>query len=212
MSAPDALLFIAPGCPHCPVVLQGVSELVKEGVIGRLTVVNVATHPEQAAEHGVRAAPWLRLGSFVLTGAQSLAQLRQWAERAASEEGGVHYLEELFKSGELVQAEHYIAAAPQRLALLLEIIANPEQAISVRLGANALLEGAGERGELQRLLSQLGELSRHADHRVRADACHLLGLSASPEARHLLEARLGDASEEVREIAADSLQLLPQLQ
>jgi thioredoxin-like negative regulator of GroEL len=61
-SPPDALLFIAPGCIHCPVVLQGLSELLKQTLIGKLTVVNVAAHPETAKEYGVRAAPWLQLG------------------------------------------------------------------------------------------------------------------------------------------------------
>ena len=45
-STPDALLFITPGCPHCPGVLQGLSEMVKQGTIGKLTVINAASHPE----------------------------------------------------------------------------------------------------------------------------------------------------------------------
>lgn len=205
---PDALLFITPGCPHCPVVLQGVSDMVKQGTLGKLTVVNVASHPELAAEHGVRAAPWLRLGPFTLTGAQTPAQLRQWAEWAGSEEGLQHYLVHLFKEGDLQAAEAFVAAEPQRLGLLLATLANPEEAITVRLGATALLEGYAGRGELQALLPQLTALSRHDDHRIRADACHLLGLTASPAARPILEARLGDENAEVREIAQEALQAL----
>ncbi len=209
---PDALLFIAPGCPHCPVVLQGVSDMVKQGVIGKLTVINVASHPELAAEHGVRAAPWLRLGPFTLTGAQTPAQLRQWAEWAGDERGVLHYIEHVLKEGDLNAAERFIAESTQRLVTLLEIITNPEEAITVRLGANALLEGYAGRNELQALIPQLSELSRHEDHRIRADACHLLGLTASAEARPVLEARLTDENDEVREIAAESLEALPMVQ
>jgi thiol-disulfide isomerase/thioredoxin len=61
---PDALLFITPVCTHCPSVLQSLSELVKQAQVGKLTVVNIAAHPEQAAEYDVRGAPWLRLGDF----------------------------------------------------------------------------------------------------------------------------------------------------
>lgn len=211
-TVPDALLFITPGCPHCPVVLQGLSEMVKQGTIGKLTVINAATHPELAAEQGVRAAPWLRLGPFTLTGAQTPAQLQQWAAWAGSKEGLLRYLEHLFKEGDLKAAEAFIAAQPERLALLLATIANPEEAITVRLGANALLEGYAGRDELQALLPQLTELSRHDDHRIRADACHLLGLTASTEARAALEACLQDENAEVREIATDSLAALPKLQ
>lgn len=209
---PDALLFITPGCPHCPAVLQGVSDLVKQGAIGKLTVINVAAHPELAAQQGVRAAPWLRLGPFILTGAQTLAQLQQWTQWASDEQGLLHYLEHLFKEGDLKGAEAFIAAQPQRLALLLDTLANPEEAITVRLGANALLEGYAGRSELQALIPQLAELSQHRDHRIRADACHLLGLTASAEARTILKTCLNDESAEVREIAADALATLPLLQ
>jgi HEAT repeat protein len=43
---------------------------------------------------------------------------------------------------------------------------------------------------------------------VRADACHLLGLTGSAEARENLRARLQDPNAEVREIAAEALAAL----
>ncbi|HEY0666180.1 MAG TPA: HEAT repeat domain-containing protein [Gallionella sp.] len=204
---PDALLFTAPGCPHCAAVLQGLNELASQGEIGKLTVVDAAQHPEQAAEYGVRTVPWLRLGPFTLTGAHSLAELRQWAEWASGEEGTVHYVEHMLKKGGYQHAAAFIEADTHRLKPLLAIVSNPEANLEVRLGVSALLEAhAGT--TLQQLLPQLAELSRHADHRVRADACHLLGLTGSPAARHLIEARLNDTHEEVREIAAEALQEL----
>lgn len=207
-STPDALLFITSTCPHCPVVLQGLSELVKQTVIGKLTVINVAAHPEMAEEYGVRAAPWLRIGPFTLTGAHSPAELRQWAEWSNAEEGTAHYVEHLLISGQYKDAKAFIAEDPQRLQALLAIVASPEKQIEVRVGVDALLEAYSKQAPLQRLLPQLEELSRHGDHRVRADACNLLGLSGSAAARPYLEICLKDTSEEVREIAAESLLLL----
>ena len=205
---PDALLFITPGCPHCTAVLQGLSELVKQALIGKLTVVNVAAHPEQAAEYGVRAAPWLRLGPFTLIGAQSPAELRLWAEWASGEEGVAQYIEHLLKQGGYQQAMAFIAADTLRLKPLLAVIANPEAGIDVRLGVSALLEAHANTPALQKLLPQLGELTRHADHRVRADACHLLGLTGSTAARTHVEICLNDAHEEVREIAEEAMEEL----
>src|SRR5512142_1818837 len=95
LTPPDALLFITRNCKHCPAVLQGLNGLIEQGRIGKLTVVDAAEHPEQAEEYGVRAAPWLRLGPFTLTGEQSPAELRQWAEWASGEEGIVHYVEHM---------------------------------------------------------------------------------------------------------------------
>lgn len=202
---PDALLFVAPGCPHCATVLRGLNELAKQGRIGKLTEVDIATHPELAAEYGVRAAPWLRLGPFTLTGTHSLAELRLWAEWASGEEGTAHYIEHLLKQGSYKQAVAFIDADTQRLKPLLAIIINPAANIEVRLGVSALLEAYANTPALQKLLPQLAALTRHADHRVRADACHLLGLTGSAAARIHVEARLNDAHEEVREIAAEAV-------
>ncbi len=205
---PDALLFITPVCTHCPAVLQSLSELVKQSQIGKLTVVNIAAHPEQAAEYDVRGAPWLRLGDFTLTGAQSITELKQWAAWASGEEGTAHYVEHLLKEGGYKQALAFIAADARRLKPLLVIVANPEANISVRLGVSALLEAYADTAELQALLPQLAELTFHPDHRVRADACYLLGLSGSVAARSFIDACLKDSNEEVREIAAEALEKL----
>lgn len=205
---PDALLFTAPGCPHCVTVLQGLNDLVKQGLVGKLTVVDVAEYPEQAAEQGVRAAPWLRLGPFTLTGAHSTAELRLWAGWANGEEGTAHYVEHLLTQGGYSQAAAFIDADTNRLKPLLAIVANPGAKLEVRLGTSALLEAHANTPELQILLPQLAELTRHADHRVRADACHLLGLTGSADARTPVEICLKDTHEEVREIAAEAMEAL----
>jgi len=208
---PDALLFITPTCPHCPAVLQGLSELVKVAAIGQLTVINVAAHPELAEKHGVRASPWLQLGPFTLTGAHSLAELRQWVAWSNSEEGVVQYIEHLLLSGQYQDAKKFIAEDPQRLQPLLTIVASPDKRIEVRVGVDALLEAYSNSPPLQNLLPQLAELTRHADHRVRADACNLLGLSGSAAARPYLENCTRDSSDEVRDIATESLALLQKI-
>jgi hypothetical protein len=205
---PDALLFITPVCRHCPSVLQSLSEMLKQSQIGKLTVVNIAAHPEQAAEYEVRSAPWLRLGAFTLTGAQSAAELKQWAEWASGEEGTAHYVEHLLTEGGYKQAVAFIAADTHRLRALLSIVANPEANISVRLGVSALLEAYAHTAELQALLPKLADLTRHFDHRVRADACHLLGLTGTAAAKPHIEACLDDANDEVREIAEEALQAI----
>ncbi len=204
----EALLFVANGCAHCASVMQGLGELVKLGLIGRLTVVNIAAHPELAAEQGVRATPWLRLGPFTLTGAHSPSDLRQWAKWASGEEGIARYVEHLLKQGGYQQAAAFIDADTQRLTPLLAIVADPGAKLEVRLGVSALLEAHAGTAALRLLLPRLAELTRHADHRVRADACHLLGLSGSASARVHVEACLSDANEEVREIAQEAIEEL----
>ena len=71
IAPPSALILISPGCPHCAQALKGLEELVKEGALARLEIVNIAVDPEPATSRGVRSVPWTQIGPFVLEGAQS---------------------------------------------------------------------------------------------------------------------------------------------
>lgn len=203
---PDALLFITPGCPHCPSVLQALSDMLKEGEIGMLTAVNVAVHPELAEEHGVRSAPWIKLGPYIFTGAMSASELRHWAVNV--EGGAARYVEYLLKQGGYKMAAAFVAEDTKRLGPLLSIVADPSANLEVRLGVSALLESYAGKDALKDLLQELAVLSRHQDHRVRADACHLLGLTGIEAAKAHLAARINDESSDVREIAKEALEAL----
>ena len=98
-----------------------------------------------------------------------------------------------------------VARMPAALADLLPIVANPEANLNVRFGAAAVLERYARTPALQALIPALGMLTGHGDPRVRADACHLLGLTVSPAAIKYLEARRDDPDPDVREIVAESL-------
>jgi hypothetical protein len=205
MTAPAALLLIAPGCPHCPGMLENLTRLLKEGVIGRLEAVNIAVHPEQAQALGVRGVPWVRIGPFELDGARTPQELRSWAERAADPRGMQDYLQLLLAEGGLAKAEGLLAQAPEHLPELIERITDPELPLQVRLGIGAVVEGLAGTEVLAATLPLLSGLASHADRRVRADACHFLGLTGRGEARATLQARLADEDAEVREIAEEAL-------
>lgn len=208
MPAPDALLLISTTCPHCPAMLSSLADLVKQGVIGRLEAVNLEQHPEIGQTLGVRSVPWLRLGRIELAGMHSKAELAEWANKADSDAGMADYFHMLLKEGQLPRAQAMIEADPTLLAAVLPIVGNIEASLNVRLGAGVLLENFAGTDTLQALLPRLGELSQHADARVRADACHYLGLTGNPAARPWLEARRDDDDADVREIAAESLEKL----
>jgi hypothetical protein len=206
--SPDALLLLTSQCPHCPAVLSALADLVKRGEIGQLQVVNIEQHPEIAATHSVRSVPWLRIGPFQLTGARTGAELRVWARRTETAEGISDAFHDLLKQADLAQVLQLIAAEPLRLAALLPIVANPEASLNVKLGVGVVFDEYAGTPALQALLQPLGELTRHGDARVRADACHLLGLTRSPQAVSWLRFALQDDHAEVREIAAESIEAL----
>jgi HEAT repeat protein len=148
------------------------------------------------------------MGPFELTGARSPAELEVWAQRAVSAEGMSDAFHDLLKQGGLAQVLALIQAEPARLAALLPIVATPEASLNVKLGVGVVFEDYAGSPGLRALVDGLGALTRHADARVRADACHLLSLTQAGEAGTWLQACLQDADAEVREIAAESLQTL----
>jgi len=205
---PDALMLLGPDCPHCPAVLEGLSALVKQGVVGRLEIVNIAMRPQVAQSLGVRGVPWVRIGPFELHGAYTAAELRAWAQRAGSREGMADYLRELLEEGRRGDALQMLHRERGRLPALVSLLADPEADITVRLGADSLLEEFAGTDELADLVDELGELSRHAEPRLRADACHYLSLTRDARAVPYLRERLSDEAADVREIAEESIQAI----
>ena len=208
---PDALLLITPTCPHCPAVLQALSQLVKEASIGSLEVVNIAAHPERAEALGVRGVPWIRIGEFELEGSHTPGELKQWVERASSPDGVAAYLTELLDGGQLPKALDALQRHPQWMVMVIDLVASGESGISVRLGIGAMLEELAGSKHLTTYLEPLAALLQSPNHGVRADAVHYLGLSRSPAVLPYLKQALQDAQPEVREIARETLDELAEL-
>ncbi len=202
---PTVLLFLSSHCPHCPAVLAGLSDLLKRAVIGRLEAVNIEARPDEAAKHGVRSLPWVRIGPFELTGALSPGELETWARRATGPAGMADAFHDLLKTGGASQVLRLVHDDPARLADLLPIVANPGASLNVRLGAGMVFEEFAAASALGALVPRLCELVCHEDVRVRADSAHILGLSRHVSARPCLETVLEDVDPDVREIAAESL-------
>ena len=201
----EAELLIATGCAHCPVVLEGLSSLIKEGVISSLRVTNIVSQPERAQELGVKSVPWLQLGPFTLQGLHSPAELREWAQRAGSLEGMSVYLHDQLKQGNLEAMVQLLAAQPQWLEALLPLLEDEDTDMKVRIGVDAMLESLAAQIDLSSLVKELGRLSQHERQALRSDATHYLSLTGSPAAIPYLEARLQDDSAEVRGIAEEGL-------
>jgi len=209
---PDALLLLAPGCPHCPAVLEGLGALVKDGALGMLEAVNIAVHPERAEQLGVRSVPWIRIGEFDLDGAQTPGELRRWAELAGTPQGMQAYFLHLLKNGRRAKVEEMARQEPQRLLALVDLLADDAASMAVRLGIGAVLEELQGSGIASVMVAGLGELTRHADPLVRADACHYLSLVGGAEIAPWLRACVDDPDAAVREMVAEILAEMDEIQ
>ncbi len=203
--APDALLLMGTQCPWCPGVLASLKKLLADGAIASLETVNIEEQPDLAAELHVRSVPWVRIGAFELEGLRSEQELREWAGKAGSAEGLSSYLDELLSSGGINKALGLVRKDPAGLDALLNLFADPDTQLNTRIGISAIMEDLEGSELLRERIVKLAELTRHAEARIRGDACHYLGLTGSPEASAHIRPLLEDADADVREVAAESL-------
>jgi hypothetical protein len=208
-NAPDTLLLIAPGCPHCQSVLGSLAELIKKGTIGRLEVINIAVHPQAARDVGTRSVPWMRIGSYELAGNYSLGEIREWAEKAATGETSSDYIRELLEQQQMEQAVGYLKQHPEQLPALLDLMQREDNALGVSFGVSAIFEDLAGTPALKQLVPELGPLTRSEKANTRGDAAYYLGLSGNPAARDWLQPLLDDPQADVREIAREALESLP---
>lgn len=205
---PDAYLLIAPGCAHCPSVLEGLSQLLKSGKLGRLEIVNIVAHPHAAQQAETRSVPWCRIGPFELDGAQSPAELADWTRHATIGTGLGPYYSHLLET----QRPHKVALAIQRdpasITQLLELLIDTLTPMSVRIGIGVVLEELQGNPILIHGIPTLQHLAVTREANIRADAAHYLGMIHSKDVITTLNQLLQDENTDVREIAAESLEQL----
>ncbi|MEO5343842.1 MAG: HEAT repeat domain-containing protein [Gammaproteobacteria bacterium SHHR-1] len=206
---PQALLLIATGCSHCPVMLDQLSKLLKQGRIGRLELINISQLPEQAQRLGVRSVPWWRLDEFVFTGVMQQQALEEFVQALSQGRGHQAYLLHLLGQGQLPQAVEQTRQRPDLLGGLIPLLGDLQRPMALRIGIGALIEEIGtDPALLAAARPPLRQLLGAADSQVRADACHYLGVLGDDADRPLIQPLLQDDNPEVREIAAETLALL----
>ena len=205
ITAPAVLMLMGRQCAYCGPMMQILTELMKAGQLADLRIVNIEENPELAVQFGVRTVPWLQIGPFELQGSRSKQELLLWLERASSFEGLSEYLEEVLSEGNIEFANKLLKQHPEALENVLELMADPEAKINVRLGVGVIIEDLVESEEFKVVIPRLIKYMSSEDARIRGDACHYLFLTKDSSYIPVIEKLLSDENEEVREIAQESL-------
>ena len=205
ITVPDVLMLMGTQCAYCLPMMKLLSELMKAGHIGELRIVNIEENPDLAIQLGVRSVPWLQIGPFELQGSRSKQELLLWLQRASSSEGLTEYLEEVLSEGNIKLANNLIQHHPQALENVVELMADSEAKINVRLGVGVIIEEMAESAHFKSVIPNLLKLLSSSDSRLRGDACHYLSLTKDTTYIPVIQELLSDENEEVREIAQDSL-------
>lgn len=201
----EAVLLVATGCAFCPQVHASLEAMLDNGRLSSLDVINIAEHPERAAQYGVRSVPWFRLNELEFDGVYTSKELEKWVDIARQENAITEYLDHLLGDGQLNKVEQYLHRHPENVPALLPLFTDEGRRINVRIGVGAVLEGLADNTDLSTLVEPLGQLTKHAQISTRMDACHYLSLTKNADAITYLQAALNDDNNEVRETAQESL-------
>ncbi|MBT8119792.1 MAG: HEAT repeat domain-containing protein [Gammaproteobacteria bacterium] len=204
-TAPEVLMLMGTQCTYCGPMMQMLTEFIKLGQISELRIVNIEHAADLASELGVRSVPWLRIGPFELAGSRTKQELQLWIQRASSFDGVSEYLVEVLTEGNINNARKLIHDYPQALENVIDLMADPEAKINIRLGAGVIIEEMAESESFKTVIPRLLEYLSNDDARIRGDACHYLSLTRDRSYIPDIEKLLTDDSAEVREIAQDSL-------
>ncbi|EIJ32797.1 HEAT repeat domain-containing protein [Thiothrix nivea] len=114
-------------------------------------------------------------------------------------------------TGRAAEVTERIQREPATMQVLLKLLGDPRTALSTRIGIGVVMEDLAGTALLRQQVPKLGKLAGHPDARIRADACHYLGLSADQSAIMFLQTcHETDEDSEVREVAGDALAHLTQ--
>ena len=201
----NVLMLVGTHCSFCGPMLKILMDMVKQGEITDLRVVNIEKEPAIASALGVRSVPWLQIGPFELTGARNKDEIQLWLQRASSAEGITAYLEEILAEGNVSAAIKLVERYPDALENVIDLMMQPEGKINVRLGAGVIIEELAESDTFKAVVPRLIDALANPDARIRGDACHYLSLTKDVSHLPLIKTLLSDESAEVREIAQDSV-------
>ncbi|MCK4743890.1 MAG: thioredoxin family protein [Sulfuriflexus sp.] len=200
-----ATLLVAPACPHCPQIKKVLTELLAQGQLASLELVDISIDLERAEKLAVRTVPWCQLNSLELQGAHSRDEIVHWVEQAARQDGRQQLFDSLLEVGQLAQVESMLRRHPAGMSDLLILFADQERQINVRIGASVVLESLQGSGLLEQVVDEIGSYTQHKNISTRIDACYVLSLIQHPTAQVFLTEALGDSNAEVREVAQESL-------
>ena len=211
LKSSTVLMLMGTQCTYCGPIMQILTEMMKAGQLADLRIVNIEEDPQLAIQLGVRSVPWLQIGPFELQGSRSKQEILLWLKRASSSEGLSEYLEEVLLEGNLESANKLIQRYPQALENVIDLMADPEAKINVRLGVGVIIEDMAETESFKAVIPRLIEYLSDDDARIRGDACHYLSLTRDASYVPDIKTLLADESEEVRGIAQDSLDDLSEI-
>ncbi|NNJ91710.1 MAG: hypothetical protein HKP55_08555 [Gammaproteobacteria bacterium] len=203
-------LFVAPGCPHCPGMIRLLSDMLKNGKISQLKMINIGVDPVAATKHNIRSVPTLLIGEHVLNGVVTEAEISKWLTHEADNDSLTHYFNEAFDQGQLEDVINDLDVKIDKLSHLLVMLCDLETPLTSRIAISAIFEHFENSPALQSLIPALCAQTENDSESVRTDVAHVLGLTGTEEAVPCLQKLAKDTFNDVRETAMEALEEIRQ--
>jgi hypothetical protein len=200
------LVFVAPGCPFCPGVVDQAVGLVARDARLRLEVWDGGLFPEKAAASGVRSVPTVLLGTFRWTGTVSDLEIREALETLEKGELGAGAMERMIQEGQAFDILRLFQERGTVAPAFVELLTHP--LLPLRLGAMAVVETMAETapGLARGVLPSLWERFGAAENAVKGDILYVIGEVGDGRWEPVLAAVADAAADpEVRAAAAEAL-------
>ncbi len=199
-------ILVAPTCPNCPLVVRACGEVASQRPEIELVIIDVQYFTDLA--RSVRSVPTVIVdGTHTVVGMISADGLRELLQSREAPDYPVKTLASMIDNGRAEEAAPLLAdeRGQASLATLLG-----DGTLQQRMGLMLAVEAALDRDPhvLDGAVPLLLPLLETGDATVRGDTADLLGQIGAPGARQALKQLLSDENPDVREVAAESLEML----
>ena len=211
----SAELFIATGCLYCPVVMNGLGELLKNGELASLKITNIAVDSKRATELNIRSTPTFLLSnhktSMLFAGNYNPTEIKKWVAIARSENGMREYIDSFLTDGKLAIVTQAIQLVPETFATIIALLEDEDTSMHIRIGLDALIENFSASDILKEYSPSLKKLASEDNMRLQIDALHYLALTADAENKAFLQDKTQHQNKQIQIAAIEALETLDDL-
>ena len=208
-------LFVATGCSYCPLVLNELTEQLKEGSIAELKIINIAVDNTRSDELNIRSVPWFSLSNnssfMIFSGNYSPKEIKNGIKVAQNADGMKDYIEESLSKGELMTVAQAINIQPSVLSSVIAMLGDEETSMDIRIGLDALIEQFSGTKILQDYTNELKKIATSNITRLQIDALHYIALTGDVENKMFLQEQVENTNPQIKEAALEAIETLNDL-
>lgn len=205
MKRHEIKLFVMHGCNLCPQMEALFKKMHENGAVEQLEIIDLVQHPELAEQFHIRSVPYYFIDGVGFSGLKSEHDINQLLRQDDSDNWRQLIVEEL-TSGQLDAAEKLIRDQDAAREAMLQLLADKETTLVVRIGLSAIIETLAASGLLNDYEARFIQMAHHGNANIAQDALYYLSLLGTDSSLQSLVDIAQDANHPLRAQAGELLQ------